>query len=212
MKDIVVIGSGGFSKQVIELIEELNEIKQEYNLLGIIDDNESLIGSNVLGYEVIGNTSYIHRRSQEQKLYGVIAIADGDIRKKVANTLTNIKWVNLIHPKAIMSKYSNLGIGNIICAGTIVNPDSCFGDHCHINVGCTLGHDVNLKNHVTIMPGSRISGNVKIKNSSMIGTGATIIQGLVIEENVTLGAGSVVVKNTVPDSLYIGVPAKRHMK
>ena len=67
MKDLVVIGSGGFSKQVIEIIEQLNLINPEYKLLGIVDDNKSLVGTEVLGYEVIGDTDYIKQLSKQQK-------------------------------------------------------------------------------------------------------------------------------------------------
>jgi sugar O-acyltransferase (sialic acid O-acetyltransferase NeuD family) len=209
MKEIVVIGSGGFSKQVLEIIEQLNLINQKYNLIGIIDDNKSLIGTRVLGYKVLGDTDYIKWYSQERELYGVIAIADGDVRKKISKKLNEVQWVNLVHPSALISKYAKVGKGNIICAGVVINPDFCMGDHSHINIGSTIGHDVSLLDYVTVMPGSRISGNVTLKSNSVVGTGATIIQGLVIEEDVIIGSGAVVTKNTEQNGVYIGIPAKR---
>lgn len=212
MKDFIIIGSGGFSKQVIEIIEQLNGINQEYNILGLIDDNKSLIGTKVLGYEVIGNTDYLLQLSQKKELHGVIAIAEGNIKKQISNKLNNILWTNLIHPSAVVSNYVNLGKGNIICAGTVINPDVKIGDHCHINIGSTLGHDVSLLDFVTIMPGSRVSGNVLLKSKSMLGTGSVVIQGLKVEENVMLGAGTVLTKNTEPNCLYVGIPAKMRRK
>ncbi|MDD1367792.1 acetyltransferase [Bacillus sp. MHSD_36] len=208
MKDLVVIGSGGFSKQVIEIIEQLNLINPEYKLLGIVDDNKSLVGTEVLGYEVIGDTDYIKQLSKQQKIHGVIAIADGEIREHISRKLNDVQWVNLIHPSAVVSNYTKLGEGNIICAGVVINPECKLGNHSHINIGSTLGHDVLILDYVTVMPGSKVSGNVNLKSKSMVGTGATIIQGLTIEENVVLGAGTVVTKNTKPNYLYVGVPAK----
>ncbi|MED2762264.1 acetyltransferase [Bacillus thuringiensis] len=209
MKDIVVIGSGGFSKQVIEIIEQLNLINPNYKLLGVVDDNKSLVGTEVLGYEVIGDTDYIKQLSKQQKIQGVIAIADGEIREHISRKLNDVQWINLIHPSAVVSKYTKLGEGNIICAGVVINPECKMGNHSHINIGSTLGHDVLMLDYVTVMPGSKISGNVNLKSKSMVGTGATIIQGLTIEQNVVLGAGSVVTKNTEPNFLYVGVPAKK---
>ncbi|MGE7857272.1 acetyltransferase [Bacillus sp. NPDC094064] len=208
MNDVVVIGSGGFSKQVIEIIEQLNLINPEYKLLGIIDDNKSLVGTEVLGYEVIGDTNYIKQLSQQQQIQGVIAIADGEIRERISRKLNDVQWINLIHPSAVVSNYTKLGEGNIICAGVVINPECTMGNHSHINIGSTLGHDVLMLDYVTVMPGSKISGNVNLKSKSMVGTGATIIQGLTIEANVVLGAGTVVTKNTKPNSVYVGVPAK----
>lgn len=212
MKDIVVIGSGGFSKQVIEIIEHLNLRKQEYRLLGIIDDNEDKIGTDVLGYKVIGDTDYIKQISQQKEIHGVIAIADGKVKSQISRKLSEIHWVNLIHPSAIVSNYLKIGEGNIICAGVVINPEIEMGNHCHINIGTTLGHDVTMLDYVTIMPGSKVSGNVTLKSNTMVGTGSSIIQGLTIEENVVLGAGAVVTKNTEPDYLYIGVPARKQKK
>lgn len=208
MKDIVVIGSGGFSKQVIEMIEKINSVKQEYNLIGIIDDNDELMGKEVLGYKVIGDTEYIKQYSKHEKVHGVIAIANGNVRKQISQKLNDVEWVNLIHPNAIISDYFKMGKGNIICAGVIINPECVIGNHCHINIGSTLGHDVTMHDYVTVMPGCRISGNVTLKSNCMIGTGSTIIQGLTIEKYVRLGAGAVLVNNTQRDNTYIGVPAK----
>jgi len=210
MKDIVVIGSGGFSKQVIEIIETINSFDKEYNILGIIDDDKSLMGTEVLGYNVIGDTNYTKQLAHKREISGVIAIADGNVRKQISKKLNNVKWRNLIHPSAIVSDYSKMGEGNIICAGVVINPDFKMGNHSHINIGSTLGHDVSILDYVTVMPGGRISGNVKLKSNAMLGTGSTVIQGLIIEENVVLGAGAVVIKNTEPNHLYIGVPAKKN--
>lgn len=207
MKDTVVIGSGGFSKQVIEMIEEINLIEQRYNLIGLIDDNKT-VGTKILDYEVLGDTDYLNHCSRNKKIHGVIAISDGNVRMKIVEKLNDVIWINLIHPSAIISKYVEIGHGNIFCAGIVVNPELKVGNHCHINIGCTLGHDVIMEDYVTIMPGSRISGNVTLKSKSVVGTGTSIIQGLTIEKNVTLGAGAVVTKNTKANTLYIGIPAK----
>lgn len=209
MKKLFIIGSGGFGKQVIEIVEKINKKSEKYELIGLIDDDERLRGKEVLGYKVIGTTDYLKNYSKKHEVYGVIAIANGEARRQISQKLNSVQWVNLIHPNTVISKYVKMGKGNIICAGVIINPECNLGDHCHINIGTTLGHDVSMLDYVTVMPGSRISGNVTLKSNSMIGTGSIIIQKLIIEENVTLGAGTVVTKNTLPNSLYIGVPAKK---
>ncbi|MCM3306976.1 acetyltransferase [Priestia megaterium] len=209
MKSLYIIGSGGFSKQVIEIVEEINKIKKQYELVGIIDDNPSLINKDILGYKVIGDTSHLMSISETKDIYAVIAIGDGNIRRKIYNKLLNINWVNLIHPKTIISKYITMGKGNIICGGVIINPECSIGDNCHINIGCTLGHDITLGEHVTLMPGCNISGNVEIADLSTIGTGSCIIQNKLIDKNSLIGAGSVVTKNTEKNSLYVGAPAKK---
>lgn len=208
MKDIFVIGSGGFSKQVIEIIEEINYKENRYNLVGIIDDNKKLVGTKVLGYKVIGDTDYLNKYSTDNKVYGIIAIANSKVRETIAKKLARVFWVNLVHPTAIVSRYTQYGVGNIICAGVIVNPNFKMGNHCHINIGCTLGHDIIIRNFVTLMPACKISGNTILKSMSTVGSGAVILQGLTLEENVILGAAALLTKNTHKDYTYIGIPAR----
>ena len=50
MKNIILIGGGGHCKSVIDVIEQEGRFK----IVGIVDKPE-LLGSNVLGYSVIGN-------------------------------------------------------------------------------------------------------------------------------------------------------------
>lgn len=210
MKELFIIGSGGFSKQVIEIVENINLFAEEFKLIGIIDDNKNLIGKSVLGYEIIGDTDYLKEYCKMKNVCGVIAIADGETRKELSLKLNNVEWVNLVHPNAIVSKYIEMGHGNIICAGVIINPDFKMGNHNHINIGSTLGHDITIFDYVTIMPGSRISGNILIKENCMIGAGAIILQGKTIEKAVVVGAGSVVTKDiTNPGLVVVGNPARK---
>lgn len=212
MKKLYIIGSGGFSKQVIEMIELINSRNKEYELVGLIDDNKTKLGHKVLGYEVIGTTDFLNTLSQNEEVYGVIAIANGKIKSTVFNALPRVNWINLIHPTAIVSKYIDIGVGNVICAGVIINPETVISHHCHINIGSTLGHDVKMKDYITIMPGCNISGNVKLNEKTVVGTGVKIIQGITIGHNVVLGAGAVVIKDVESNSLYVGIPAgKKHI-
>jgi len=209
MKNLYIIGSGGFSKQVIEIIELLNKKEKQYLLKGIIDDDESRIGEKVLGYKVVGTTNYLNEISKMNKTYAVIAIANGKIKEKITQGLTNINYVNLIHPNTVLSNYTKIGEGNIICGGVIINPDVTIANHCHINISTTFGHDVELEDYVSVMPGCNISGNVLIKNKAMIGTGSVVNQGLEVGSETMIGSGAVLTKDALKQSLYVGVPAKK---
>ena len=105
------------------------KINKTFKLLGLIDDNQNLIGNEVLGYKLFGTTDYLKEFSYNNKVYGVIAIAEGNFRKKIFKKLNRVQWENLIHPNAMISKYVSIGKGNIICAGVVINPECKLGDH-----------------------------------------------------------------------------------
>ncbi len=48
MKDIVILGSGGFAKEVAFLIEEINRSSITWNILGFITNDKSMLGKKTV--------------------------------------------------------------------------------------------------------------------------------------------------------------------
>lgn len=205
-KDIVIIGAGGFGKEVAWLIEDINKSKNEWNIIGFVDDDESVQGKEINGYRVVGNINWL----KEQKLFVVNAIGNPIIKKKVMDKLdgSKNKYPVLIHPSVIYSERVTFGEGSIICAGSIITVNVKIGKHVIINLDCTVGHDANLGDYTTVLPGVNISGYVKTGEYVNVGTGTVIIQGINICKNTVIGAGSVVVRDLPANCTAVGVPAK----
>lgn len=206
MKDIVIIGAGGFGREVAWLIEDINKVNKEWNLVGFVDDDEYLQGKEINGYKVVGDIEWL----KNQSYYVVNAIGDPIIKKKIIERLkfSKNKYPALIHPSVIYSDKVSFGEGTIICAGNIITVDIGIGKHVIINLDCTIGHDVIIEDYSTILPSVNVSGFVKIGECVSVGTGAAIIQGISIGKNTTIGAGSVVVKDLPENCTAVGVPAK----
>ncbi|MEK5214644.1 acetyltransferase [Psychrobacillus sp. FSL H8-0487] len=206
MKDIVIIGAGGFGREVAWLIEDINKINEEWNIIGFVDDNESIQGTNINGYKVIGNIEWL----KNQKLNLVNAIGDTIVKKKVIGRLIESEntYPVLIHPSVIFSDQVSFGEGSIICAANIITTNIEIGNHVIINLNCTIGHDVVLGNYTTVLPSVNVSGFVKTEECVSIGTGSAVIQGVKIGENTVIGAGSVVVKDLPANCTAVGAPAK----
>lgn len=206
MKNIVIIGAGGFGREVAWLIEDINKVNKEWNIVGFVDDNESLQGKNINGYKVVGNVEWL----MQQSFYVVNAIGDSIIKKRIMDKLksSKIKYPVLIHPSVIHSGRVKFGEGSIICAGNIITVDIEIGKHVIVNLDCTIGHDVIIGDYTTILPSVNISGFVGIGECVSVGTGSAIIQGISIGKNTIIGAGSVVIKDVPENCTAVGSPAK----
>lgn len=208
MKNIVIIGAGGFGREVQWLIERINIKINRYKILGYIDDNVE-IGKNINGYEVIGNTDLLKYTNKELSV--VCAIGNADVRMNIINKIKenkNLEFPNLIDPSVCISQFVNFGEGNIICAQSILTVNINIKDFCIINLDCTIGHDVVLESYTTVYPSVNVSGNVIVGKNSEIGTGTQIIQNCNIGEKTIIGAGAVVVNDIPENSVAVGTPCK----
>lgn len=211
MKKLVIIGAGGFGREVQWLIERINEREAIWELLGYVDDGVEK-GTIVDGLPVLGTIKEL--REREESLAVVCAVGASVTRRKILEQIldnTKLEFPNLIDPSVQMSKRIDMGRGNIICAGNILTVDITMGDFNIVNLDCTVGHDVVFDSYITVYPSVNISGCVEIGEKVELGTGSQIIQGIHIVEDTIVGAGTVVVRNLAEAGTYVGVPAKKLM-
>ena len=208
MKDLYIIGAGGFGREVAWVVERINSIKPTWNLKGFIDDNETLWGSIEGEYHVLGGCEHL---STFEDVYAVCAVGSSNVRKKIIEKLkdTSVKFATLVDPSVLYSNSVKIGEGAIVCAGTIITVDVNIGDHVIVNLDCTIGHDAVIDDFVTIYPSVNVSGNVLIGECSELGTGTQIIQGKKVISNTIIGAGAIVVKDCLESGTYVGSPAKK---
>ena len=208
MKDLYIIGAGGFGREVVWLIERINEVKPTWNIKGFIDDKKSLWGTFEEEYPVLGGCEYL---ADKEDVYVVCAVGTAAVRRKVIAKLqeTYVQFATLIDPSVLISKRVKVGEGTIICAGTIITVDIEIGSHVIINLNCTIGHDAIIHDYVTIYPSVNVSGNVQVGECSELGTGTRIVQGKSVASSTIIGAGSVVARNIEESGTYVGCPVKR---
>ena len=205
MKDIVIIGAGGFGREVHWLIEEINSQSPTWNFLGYVDEGLD-VGTQVGKSEVIGDLTWL----KNQSLNVVCAIGDPLTKRNVLSKIeesTN-QYPTLIHPDVRYSDQVTIGEGCIICSGSILTVDIKIGKHVIINLDSTVGHDATIGNYSTILPSVNVSGNVIINECVSVGTGAKIIQQLSIGKNTIIGAGAIVTKDIPENVVAVGMPAK----
>lgn len=208
-KSIVIVGAGGFGREVMEIFKEQNRMSPTWDILGFIDEDEKLHGSVINGFPVLGGLDWF-KQNNKKNLGCVCAIGSCEIRKKVVERLKTlgVKFYNAIHPSVIMSEFVELGEDVIICAGSILTVNIKIGDHVHINLNCTIGHDAIIENFCTINPLVIINGHDHLGEGVYIGTGASFIHEVSVGSWSTVGAGAVIIADLPANIVAVGVPAK----
>jgi sugar O-acyltransferase (sialic acid O-acetyltransferase NeuD family) len=209
VKSVVIIGAGGFGREVLEIFKDQNKISKRWNILGFLDENKQLHGKTLNGYPVLGGLDWL-REHNNDNLGCVVAIGTCEIRKLVVKKLqkVGVNFYNAVHPSVIMSDSVEMGTDVIICAGSILTVNIKIGDHVHINLNCTIGHDAVIGSYCTINPIAAINGNNHLGEGVYVGSGATFIQAVSIGSWSTIGAGAVVTVDIPEKVTAVGVPAK----
>ena len=208
-KKILISGTGGFSKEVLCIIIDLGLIER---FAGFIEPDfiieKGNVPDTVLGFPVFPYSFVdpaIHRVS--------LAIGESKIREKILTQLpSNLEYISLIHPSAIISQWVKIGEGVIICAGCIITCDIHIGKFAQLNLNTTIVHDCVINDFFTTAPNVNISGDCVFGKHVYFGTSSSIKQGITICDNTIIGMGAIVTKNIEDPGVYVGIPAKKIVK
>lgn len=212
MKDIVIIGAGGVGSETAWIIEQINIKKDEWNLIGFIDDNKLMQGKSIIGYKVIGNIEQLvnnyKRIKKEDRPYVVIAIANYNVKKDIVNKLKDMfNFATVIHPDLFVHVSNSIGEGCIIYPGVVMTVDIKIGNHVIVSPKCGIGHNSTIGDYVSLLWNVNVSGYDTIGEGSLIGSGVTIIQNKIIGKDSIIGAGAVVIDDFGDKVKAVGVPA-----
>lgn len=205
---VLIFGAGSLGKMALDIFES-NEVL----VYGFLDDNEALHGQEVGEIVVLGATDddgYLKLIGQKTEAF--VAIENTTERKVVVEMLHNrrkIQPVNALHPKSVISESAELGHGNLVGAGAIINPYTKVGNFTIIHSGAIIDTEATIADYVQIGAGAIINAGVTIGEGTFIGSGAIIVSGVKVGKNARIGAGSVVVQHVANEETVFGNPAKK---
>lgn len=209
MQKVVIVGAGGFAREVLWVFREANKANRQWEVLGFIDENPENHGKVICDLPILGDFEWF-KTVDKSKIKVICGVGSPKTKKYFVDKAKSLglEFCSVIHPNVRMSQYVEVGKGTVITAGNIITTQVKIGNHVSLNLDCTLGHDDIIEDYCNIAPGAHISGNVTVKEGADIGTGAVILQGLKIGAWSIIGAGAVVIDD-IPDNVTaVGVPAK----
>ena len=206
MKDIIIVGAGGFGREAIDIINAINKVKMTWKIKGFIDDNLHALDNVRCKYAIIGTIS--EWMPSEDEFY-VIGVASPKTKEKIVTLLLGrgAKFTTLIHPAALISEEAIIGDGCVIGGRSSIG--DCAEIGCFVNIaGSMIGQDSVIGDYSTTTGFTNVA-SAFIGKRVMIGSHAVILHHVKVGDDSLVGAGSIVVRNVKVGTTVMGYPAKK---
>lgn len=207
MKHLIIVGGGGFSRDVYNFALESKGYGTEYDIKGFLDiDIHSMDGFK--GYPpILGDeNSYI---IQDNDVF-ITAIGDNHIRQKAADTIISKRgeFITLIHNSARIHTNALIGRGCIIQPQAFIGADTIVGDHTYIQNNDVIGHDVKIGSYCRIDCNVVFVGGTKSADYVTVHTNSVINHRVSLGDDAVVGACSFVIRKVKDRTTVCGNPAK----
>lgn len=200
---MVVLGAGGFFKDLMQTLTDNNE-------QFVLFDNTGNPNDHLFNHQIIKTIDNVKSYFEHVDNRFALGIGNPIERKRLSETFIELGGLltSTVHSKADISTHDvSIGRGSNILQQSIISNSVNIGVGSIIYYQAVLAHDVKLGDYVEISPKATILGGCTIGDLTHIGANATILPRIKIGSNVTVGAGSVVTKDVVDNCVIAGVPA-----
>ncbi len=207
-----IYGASGCGRSLMPVarqqLQRLNSTAEIYFIDDSLQEEKTINGHKAINYQTFKNLNADNK-------YVLIAIANSQIREKIANQLL----MDAIHlwtvqaANTVMMDNIEIGEGAALSPFVSITSNIKIGKCFHANLYSYVEHDCVIGDYVTFAPGVKCNGNIHIQDHAYIGAGAVIKQGtvnkpLVIGRGAIVGMGAVVTKDVPPNVTVVGNPAR----
>ena len=208
--DLIILGAGGSSREIAEMISATEGLAREYRIVGFLDDDPSNGGKVLDGVPIVGPLDAASRYPEACFVVGVANHRDAGSRASIVQRvgLPPDRFVTLVHPMAFVSRNAAVGKGAIIMNNAVIATGVKIGAHVLISPGTQIAHDSEVGNCSILAPRATINGNVRIGECAYIGAAAVIAPNVVIGPGALVGIGAVVTNDVDADCTVFGNPAR----
>ncbi|MEV4201058.1 acetyltransferase [Micromonospora globbae] len=211
MRDLVIVGAGGFARETAAAVRAVNADRPTWRLRGFLDDDPALHGTTRAGLPILGGTDRLADLPDAAVVVCVGSPRDYAARQRIVARLAlpADRYATIVHPGADVGAGSVVGAGTVLLAGVVVTADVSVGDHVAVMPHTVLTHDDRVHDHATIASGVRLGGGAVVRSGAYLGAGALLREGVTVGEWSLVGMGAVVLRDVPPGEVWVGSPARR---
>jgi sugar O-acyltransferase (sialic acid O-acetyltransferase NeuD family) len=206
LKKLVILGTAGNCIDILEAVRS----RQEYDCIGFLDDDTSLLQRRIHGVPVLGRLDQASSLGDVHFVNG-IGSPKNFLKKPGIIARTGIpreRFATIIHPSAQVSPWATLDSGTVVLQQATIASGVKVGAHVILLPQAVLSHDDSVGDYTCIAGGAYVSGGISVGRCCYLGGNCSIIERIRIGDRSLVGLGSVVLEDVPEGSVYVGNPAK----
>lgn len=205
---LVIFGAG----EMAHIAFEYFSFDSDYEVLAFVVDDRFATSSTYLDLPLIPVSRFLTEfdKSEFHLFIALSATNMNQDRKRVYEYFKKLDYhfASYISSKAFVWRNAAIGENTFIFENNVIQPFVKVGNNCVLWSGNHVGHRTEISDHVFLSSHVVVSGYCKIGELSYFGVNSTIHNNVEIADRCLVGAGAMVTKNTLPDLVYVGSPAR----
>ncbi|GIL14608.1 MAG: acetyltransferase [Chloroflexota bacterium] len=205
---LVIIGAGGFGREMVAWAQQSVQIGREWEFKGLIDDNLDALKDRLSPGKLLGRIEDYQPASDE---VFVCAIGVPAIKRRVSELIASRggQFTRLVHRTAVLGYEVDLADGVILCPHVVVSANNRLGRGAAVNIHASVDHDANIGDWSQINCHCDLTAAVEVGREVFMGSRVSVIPNVRIGDGAYIGAGSVVLRDVPPGWKVVGCPARR---
>ena len=206
MTELLLIGASGLAREVLACVRE----NGQFDVVGVLDDDESKVGSALDGAPIMGPASHALRYPEARV---VVCIGAGKGRERVVARLAGLgfashRFATVVDPSVRVPYCCDIGPGSILLGNVTLTAGITVGSHVVMMPGVTLTHDDVVEDFATLAAGVSLGGGVRIGRAAYLGMNSCVRERTRVGAGTRVGMGAAVLRDVPDGETWAGVPAR----
>ena len=186
MKHLVIVGAGGFGREMFGSAREAVGFGSEFDIKGFLDAKPTALDGFVGYPPIVGSPDSYVPDANDVFITALGSIAS---RRHCVEALEKkgAKFISIIHKTATIGPNVVVGEGSFIAPHvsltvdiavgrhvSVFHYDTVLGDFSHVYAQCSVGGAVKVGEGAVIYPGSVVAPRRKIGAGAVVGAGSAV--------------------------------------
>ena len=206
MKRLLIIGAGGFGREMFAAARESAGYGTEFTVGGFLDDNADAL-RDFEGYPPVVGSPMTYEPGADDVF--ITALGSIPARRKCAAAVEarGGRFISIIHRTAVTGPNVKVGEGSFLAPNVSLTADVAVGRHACVFHNTSVGHDSRICDFAHVYAQCAIGGGVVVGEGASVFPGSVVVPRRTLGVDSVVGAGSVVFVDVAPGARVHGNPA-----